>query len=172
MPPKDVHDGRRGRQKGWVPAGGEDAQSLEWNGGVEALPGWLSRGHEVNLTGTPPARGSRGYLVTIDGHIQGVLTLRFWVGRSGGDSRSRSSRTLFEGGSVVITEVAVMGGRGWTTGWDWLIVPAPGIGWILISVSRVSMVKRTNRARRVAGGASLSSMSVSPTASTLGGAAC
>jgi len=40
-----------------------------------------------------------------------------------------------------------MGGRGRTTGWDWLIVPTPGARGILTSVSRVSMVMRTNGAR-------------------------
>ena len=61
-----------------------------------------------------------------------------------------------------------MGGRGRTTGWDWLIVPAPGAGWILASVSRASMVKRTNGARGVGGGASLMGVSVSPTVPALG----
>jgi len=73
---------------------------------------------------------------------------------------------------VVITAVAAMGGRGRTTGQDWLIVPAPGAGWILISVSHARKVKRIDGARRVVGGASLSSVSVSPAVSTLGGAAC
>jgi len=111
-------------------------------------------------------------LVAIDGHAHGVLTLGYWGGRSGGDSRSRSSRTLFEGASVVITAVAAMGGRGRTTGWDWLIVPAAGAGWILTSVSRASMMKRTNGAGGVCGGASLMGVSVSPTVSTPSGAAC
>ena len=62
-----------------------------------------------------------------------------------------------------------MGGRGQTTGWDWFIVPAPGAGWILASVSRASMVKRTNGARGVGGGASLMSVSESPAVLTLGG---
>jgi len=62
-----------------------------------------------------------------------------------------------------------MGGRGRTTGWDWLIVSAPGAGWILASGSRASMVKRTNRARGVGGGASLMGVSVSPAVLTLGG---
>ena len=61
------------------------------------------------------------------------------------------------------------GGRGRTTGWDWLIVPAPGAGWILASVSSASMVKRTNGARGVGGGASLMGVSVSPAVLTLGG---
>jgi len=63
---------------------------------------------------------------------------------------------------VVTTSVTAMGGRGRTTGWDWLIVPAPGAGWILASVSRASIVKRTN-------GASLMGVSVSPAVLTLGG---
>jgi len=62
-----------------------------------------------------------------------------------------------------------MGGRGRTTGWDWLIVPAPGAGWILASVSRASMVKHTNGARGVGGGASLMGVSVPPAVLTLGG---
>jgi len=73
---------------------------------------------------------------------------------------------------VVITAVAAMGGRGRTTGWDWLIVPAPRAGSILTSVSRPSMVKHTNGARQVGGGATLMGVSVSPTVSTLGGEAC
>jgi len=70
---------------------------------------------------------------------------------------------------VVVTAVAAMGGRGRTTGWDWLIVPAPGAGGILTSVSRASMMKRTDWARRVGGGASLMGVSVSPAVLTLGG---
>jgi len=70
---------------------------------------------------------------------------------------------------VVTTAVTAMGGRGRTTGWDWLIVPAPGAGWILASVRRASMMKRTNGARGVGGGASLMGVSVSPTVLTLGG---
>jgi len=69
---------------------------------------------------------------------------------------------------VVTTAVTAMGGRGRTTGWDWLIVPAPGAGWILASVSRASMVKRTNGARGVGGRASLMGVSVSPAILTLG----
>jgi len=88
----------------------------------------------------------------------------FWWGQAG-----RSSRTLPEGGSVVTTAVTAMGGRGRTTGWDWLIVPVPGAGWILASVSRASMMKRTNGARGVGGGASLMGVSVSPAGLTLGG---
>jgi len=61
-----------------------------------------------------------------------------------------------------------MGGRGRTTGRDWLIVPAPGAGWILAS-GRASMVKCTNGARGVGGGASLMGVSVSPAVLTLGG---
>jgi len=61
-----------------------------------------------------------------------------------------------------------MGGRGRTTGWDCLIVPAPGAAWILTSVRRASMMKGTNGARRVGGGASLVGLSVSPTLSPLG----
>jgi len=100
------------------------------------------------------------------------MTLGFWGGVSGGDSSSRSSQTLFEGGSVVITAVAAIGGRGRTTRWDWLIVPAPGAGWILTSVSRASMMKHTNGARQVGGGAPLGRVSVSPAVSRLGGVAC
>jgi len=70
---------------------------------------------------------------------------------------------------VVVTAVAAMGGRGRATGWDWLMVSAPGAGGILTSVSRASMMKGTNGARRVGGGASLMGVSVSPTVSTLGG---
>jgi len=70
---------------------------------------------------------------------------------------------------MVITVVAAMGGRGQTTGWDWVIVPAPGTGGILTSVGRASMVKRTNGARGMGGGALLMGVSVSPTVSTLGG---
>jgi len=70
---------------------------------------------------------------------------------------------------VVVTAVAAMGERGRATGWDWLIVSAPGAGGILTSVSRASMVKRTNGARGVGGGASLMGVSVSPAVSALGG---
>ena len=70
---------------------------------------------------------------------------------------------------MVVTAVTAMGGRGWTTGWDWLIVPAPGAGWILASVSRASMMKRTNGALGVTGGASLMGVSVSPAVLTLEG---
>jgi len=70
---------------------------------------------------------------------------------------------------VVTTTVAAMGGQGRTTGWDWLIVPAPEAGGILTSVSRASMMKRTNGTRGVGGGASLMGVSVSPAVLTLGG---
>jgi len=92
------------------------------------------------------------------------LESRFGRGQAG-----RSSRTFPECGSVVITAVAAMGGRGQTTEWDWLIVPAPGGGGIMTSVSRASRMKLTNGARGVGGGASLMGVSVSPTVLTLGG---
>jgi len=62
-----------------------------------------------------------------------------------------------------------MGGRGRATGWDWLIVSATGAGGILASVSRTSMVRRTNGASRVVGGASLMGVFVSPTVLALAG---
>jgi len=132
---------------------------------------WLLGGYEVHLKGTRPGRGSSRCRAAIDRQIHGVLTVwgRGWRVGSGGDRRGRSSRTLPEGGSVVTTAVTAMGGRGRTTGRDWLIVPAPGAGWILASVSRASMVKGTNRARGVGGGASLLGVSVSPAVLTLGG---
>jgi len=49
------------------------------------------------------------------------------------------------------------------------MVSAPGAGGILTSVSRMSMMKRTNRARQLGGGASLMGVSVSPAVSTLVG---
>ena len=137
-----------------------------------ACPRGLSGGYEVHLTGTRPTQRRRLYFVGIDDNIYGVLTLGHRGRRSGGDNRLRSSQTLFEGGSVVITAVAAMGGRGRTTGRDWLIVPAPGAGCVLTSVCHTSMVKRTNGARRVGGRASLSSVSVSPAVCTPRGAAC
>jgi len=73
--------------------------------------GEFPRGYEVHLTGTPPARESRGRLLPINCHIHGVLTLGLWGGRSGEDCWSRSCRTLFEGGSVVVTPVTTMGGE-------------------------------------------------------------
>jgi len=129
----------------------------------------LSWSYKVHLSGTLPGWGSSGCLAAIDGHIHGVLTSRGWRGRSGGDSRDGSSRTFSECGSVVVTAVAAIGGRGRATGWDWLMVSAAGAGGILTSVSRASMMKRTNGARGVGGGASLMSVSVSPAVSTLGG---
>jgi len=83
--------------------------------------------------------------------------------------RGRSSRTLPECGSVAITAVTAMGGRGRATRRDWVMVSAPGAGGILASVSRARMIKRTNGARGVGGWASLMGVSVSPTVSTLGG---
>jgi len=125
----------------------------------------------VHLKGTLPGLGSSGCWAAIDRQIHGVLTGWGWGWRvgSGGDRPGRLSRTLPECGSVVITAVAAMGGRGRATGRDWLIVSAPGAGGILTSVSRASMMKRTNGARGVGGGASLMGVSVSPTVSTLGG---
>jgi len=132
--------------------------------------GWLPGGYEVHLKRTRPGRGSSGCWTAINRQIHGVLTSwgRGWRVGSGGDRRGRSSRTLPEGGSVVTTAVTAMGGRGRTTGRAWLIVPAPGAGWILAPVSRASMVKRTNGARGVGGGASLMGVSVSPAVLTLG----
>jgi len=131
--------------------------------------GWLPGGYEVHLSGTRPGRGSSGCWAAIDRYIYRVLTRWDSRGRSGGASWARSSRTFLECGSVVVTAVAGMEGRGRTTGWDWLIVPAPGAGGILTSVRRASMVKRTNGARRVGCGALLMGVSVSPTVSTLRG---
>jgi len=129
-------------------------------------------GCQVHRKGTRPGRGSSGCWAAIDRQIHGVLT--GWGGGwrvgSGWDRRGRSSRTLPEGGSVVVTAVTAMGGRGRTTGWDWLIVPATGAGGILTSVSRASMMKRTNGARGVGGGASLMGVSISPAVLSLGGA--
>jgi len=134
--------------------------------GCGRLPG----GH-VHLKGTLPGRGSSGCRTAIDRQIHGVWT--GWGGGwrvgSGGDRRGRSSQTLPECGSVVTTAVTAMGGRGRTTGQDWLIVPAPGAGWILASVSHASMMKRTNGERGVGGGASLMGVSVSRAVLTLGG---
>jgi len=133
--------------------------------------GMLPGGYEVHLKGTLPSRGSSGCWAAIDRQIHGVLP--GWGGGrrtgSGGDRWGRSSRTFPKCGSVVSTTVAAMGGRGRTTGWDWLIVPAPGAGWILTSMSRASMMKRTNGARGVGGWASLMGVSVSPAVLTLGG---
>jgi len=128
-------------------------------------------GYEVYLSGTLPRRGSSGGWAAIDRQIDGVLTC-WGRGRragSGGDIRGRSSRTFPECGSVVVAAVAAMWGRGLTTGRDWPIVPAPGAGGILTSVSGTSMVKRTNGARGVGGGASLMGVSVSRAVLTLGG---
>jgi len=142
------------------------ARTRRWSS-WDRLPG----GYELHLKGTLPRRGSSRCWTAIDRQIHGVLTSwgGGWRAGSGGDRRGRSSRTFPECGSVVITAVAAMGRRGRTTGWDWLIVPAPGAGWILTSVSRPSMVKRTNGARGVGGGASLMGVSVSPAVLTLGG---
>jgi len=138
--------------------------SCSWTGRGSSW-GRLPGGYEVHLKGTRPGRGSSGCRTAIDRQIHGVLT--GWGGGwrvgSGGDRRGRSSRTLPEGGSVVTTAVTAMGGRGRTTRWDWLIVPVPGAGWILASVSRASMMRRTDGARGVGGGASLMGVSVSPT---------
>ena len=55
-----------------------------------------SWGYEVHLTGTRPARGSRGCLVAINGHVDRVLTQGLTGGRSGAVSRSRSRWTLLK----------------------------------------------------------------------------
>jgi len=126
--------------------------------------GRLPGSYEVHLKGTLPGWGSSGCRTAIDRQIDGVLTC--WGGGrragSGGDRQGRSSRTFSECGSVVVTAVAATGGRGRTTGRDWLIVPAPGARGILTSVRRTSMVKRTNGARGVGGGVSLMAVSVPP----------
>jgi len=133
--------------------------------------GRLPGGYEVHLKGTRPGQGRSGCWAAIDRQIYGVLTGwgRGWRVGSGGDRWGRSSHTFPERGSVVTTAVTAMGGRGRATRWDCLIVPAPGAGWILASVSRARMVKRTNGARGVGGGASLMGVSVSPTVLALGG---
>ena len=145
------------------------AKALDRAGAQRPCRGWLPGSYEVHLRGTRPGRDSRGCWTALDRHLHGVLTWWDCKGRSGGANWVRSSRTLPECGSVVVTAVAAMGGRGRTTGWDWLIVPAPGAGGILTPVRRASMVKRTNGARRVGGGALLIGVSVSPTVTTLGG---
>jgi len=162
----------RGRGRAWLLQGvrtTEAVSSARTRGGSSW--GGLSGGYEVHLKGTLPGRGSRGCWAAIDRQIHGVLTDRgrVWRVGLGGDRRGRLSQTFPECGSVVITAVAAMGGRGWATGRDWLIVSAPEAGGILTSVSRASMVKRTNGARGVGGRASLMGLSVSPAVSTLGG---
>jgi len=167
---RDEPDCQRGRGKGAGPLGAEDRQSLEqYQNGGRSCRGWLPRGHEVHHSGTRPGRGSRGCWATIDGHIHGLLTRQDWGGRSGGASWVRSSRTFLGSGSVVVTAGAALGGRGRTTGWDWFIVHAPGTGGILTCVSRASMMKRTNGACRVVGGASVMGVSESPAVSALEG---
>ena len=133
--------------------------------------GRLPGGHEVHLKGTLPGRGSRGSWAAIDRQIHGVLTDRDggWRDGLGGDRRGRSSRTLPECGSVVLAAVTAMGGRGQATGWDRLIVSAPGARAILASVSHACMIKRTNRAHGGGGRPLLMGVSVSPTVCTLGG---
>ena len=145
------------------------AKALDGTGVQRPCPGWLPGSYKVHFGGTRPGGGSSGCLTAIDCHIHGVWTVLDSRGRSGGANWVRSSRTLLECGSVVITAVAAMGGQGRTRGWDWLIVPAPGAGGILTSVRRASMVKCTNGARRMGGGASLMGVSISPAVSTLGG---
>ena len=133
--------------------------------------GRLSGGHEVHLEGTLPGRGSSGWRAAIDRQIHGVLTS--WGGGlpvgSGGDMGGSLSRTFPECGSVLITAVAAIGGRGRGSRWDWLIVSAAGAGGILTSMSRASMMKHTNGARGVGGGVSLIRVSISPSVSTAGG---
>jgi len=131
--------------------------------------GWSPRGYEVHLSGIHPSWGSRGCWTAIDRQIHGVLTWWDCGGRSGGANWVRSSRTLLECGSVVICAVAAMGGQGRTTGWHWLVVSALGAPGILTSLRRASLVKGTNRAHRVGGGAMLLGMSVSPAVCTRGG---
>jgi len=163
---------KRCRGRAWFLQGERTAKTVS-SAGARGGTGWgrLLGSYEVHLKGTFPGRGSSGCWSPIDRQIHGVLTC--WGGGrragSGGDRRRRSGRTFSECGSVVVTAVAATGGRGRTTGRDWLIVPAPGAGGILISVRRMSMVKRTNGARGVGGEASLMGVSVSPTVLTLGG---
>jgi len=163
---------RRGRGRARLLQGERTTEAVS-SPRTRGRPGWgrLPGGYEVHLKGTRPGRGSRACRVAIDRQIHGVLS--GWGGAwrvgSGWDRRGRSSRTFPECGSVVTTAVTAMGGRGRTTGWDWLIVPSPRACWILASVSRASMMKRTNGARGVGGGASLMGVSVSPAVLTLGG---
>ena len=163
---------QRGRGRAWLLQGERTTRPVSSATTCRGSSwGRLPGGYEVHLKGTRPGRGSSGCWAAIDRQIHGVLTGRGWGWRvgSGGARRGRSSRTFPECGSVVTTAVTAMGGRGWTTGWDWLIVPAPGAGWILASVSCASMMKRTNGARGVGGVASVMGVSVSPAVLTLGG---
>jgi len=162
----------RCRGRAWLLQGERTAKAV--SGARAQGTGWRRLpGGQVHRKGTRPGRGSSGCWTPIDRQIHGVLTGwgwgRGWGVGSGGDRWWGSSRTFPERGSVVTTAVTAMGGRGRTTGWDRLIVPAPGAGWILASVSRASMVKRTNGAREVGCGASLMGVSVSPEVLTLGG---
>jgi len=149
--------------------GGRAAKALNSTGTQRSCRVRLPGSYQFNLSGTCPGQGSRGCRAAIDRHIHGVLTRWDCRGKSGGASLVRSSRTSLECGSVVVTAVAAMGGRGRATGWDWLIVSAPEAGGILTSVRRASMVNRTSGACWVGGGASLMGVSVSPTVSTRGG---
>jgi len=163
---------QRGRGRAWLLQGERTTKAVSSARTPRGSSrGRLPGGYKVHLKGTRLGRGSSGCRAAIDRQIHGVLT--GWGGGwrvgSGGDRWERSSRTFPERGSVVTTAVTAMGGRGRTTGWDWLIVPAPGAGGILASVSRASMMKRTNGARGVGGGASLMGVSVSPAVLTLGG---
>jgi len=104
------------------------AKDMDGTGARRPWRGWLPGSYEVHLRGTRPGRGSRGCWTAIDRQMHGVLSWWDCGGRSGRANRVRSSRTFLECGNVVITAVAAMGGRGQTTGWDWLIVHAPGAG--------------------------------------------
>ena len=132
---------------------GGRAQCLQWERATKALnrsgarrpcQERLSESHQVHLTETHPGWGSRGCRAAIDCHIHGVLTWLVRGGSSGGDSSERSCWTFFECGRVVVTAVAEMGGRARATECDWLIVSAPWAGGILTSVSRASLMKRTD----------------------------
>jgi len=64
--------------RAWFLQGERTPKALSGTGAWRACSRELSRGYAVHLTGTRPARGSRGCLVTIDDHVHGVLTLGFW----------------------------------------------------------------------------------------------
>ena len=140
------------------------------------MVGGLSESGEVyRIVGSCRGLGSRGCLVAIHSHIHGVLTPEGACGSRRGEwcgfwlRRGDWSSPAFPGeGIVVAAPVGEVGGGGWTTPRDGLLVSSLRAGGALAAMGPTSIMNCAIWARRVLLGASGRCVSVSIAIGALG----